>query len=166
MALTKLQEKDIRERIIASMRAKGYTKGRVKNKTGRKMGDIKAYKPTHGAGKTYGKDGINYAKSYIDTLKTKGSGNTLRDLHRAGAAEGVREGHKKTETGKSTLTLPDNVKKSGYKNMGEVNAWAKAKMAQYNAIAKAGKMTKSELSTFKDKVKKRRDHWKTKKLVA
>ena len=163
MALTKLQMQDIRDRIIASMRHKGYEKGRVKKVTGKKMGEIKASKSTHGVGKTYGKEGIDYAKTYIDSLKSSGA---TKDLHKKGAAQGVKDVHKKKETGASNLTLAANVKKSGYQNMGEVNAWAKAKMAQYNAIAKAGKMTKSELSTFKDKVKKRRDHWKTKKLVA
>jgi len=163
MALTKLEEKDIRDRIIASMRFKGYEKGRVKKVTGRKMGEIKASKPTHGVVKQYGDEGKTYAQTFIDSLKTSGA---LRDLHKKGAQQGVKDVHKKKETGTSNLTLADNIKKSGYQNMGEVNAWAKAKMAQYNAKAKAGLINRSELAAFKDKVKKRRDHWKNKKLAA
>ena len=154
---------DIRDRIIASMRHKGYEKGRVKKVTGKKMKDIKPSKSTHGVVKQYGADGKTYAQSFIDKLKSSGA---TKDLHKKGAAQGVKDVHKKKETGASNLTLAANVKKSGYQNMGEVNAWAKAKMAQYNAKAKAGLINRSQLAQFKDDIKKRRDHWKNKKLAA
>ena len=154
MALTALEKKDIRDRIIASMRHKGYEKGRVKRVTGRKMGEIKASKPTHNVGKTYGADGINYAKTFIDKLKTSGA---TTKIHQQGAGQGVRDVHKKKETGTSKLTLDSSIKKSGYQNMGEVNTWAKAKMAQYNAKAKAGLINRTELKTFKQNVVKRRN---------
>jgi len=159
MALTKLQEKDIRDRIIASMRHKGYEKGRVKRVTGKKMGDIKPSKSTHGVIKQYGADGKTYAQSFIDSLKSSGA---TKDLHKKGAQQGVKDVHKKKETGKSNLTLADNIKKSGYQNIGEVNTWAKAKMAQYNAKAKAGLINRSELQTFKQNVVKRRNKLKQK----
>ena len=155
MALTSAEKAEIRNRLVTIMRKKGYHKGRVKYKTGENVEDITKLS---GGGsnifKDYGQAGLHYAKWWTNKFKESGSAATV---FQTSVQEGMKQGHKKSKTGKSDMTGDTSVKKTGYENKGEVNTWASTRLTQYRAMAKAGKLTNKQLKEKINNVNKRKD---------
>tara|TARA_R100000808_G_C2147653_1_gene155673 strand:+ start:2403 stop:2924 length:522 start_codon:yes stop_codon:yes gene_type:complete len=168
MALTALQKKKLREKMVAKIRDKGFTKARRSYRTGKKMGEV-GFKSGTAAnldqllaeGKItqaqYNRRSAarKFAKKHHKAMHTKG---TAKKVYAAAAKEGKQHEHKVQKTGTSNFKLSSDVKKTGFSNVSEVNKWQHAKQVQLKNLVRAGKMTKSRHDALRAAAAKRAKH--------
>jgi len=186
MALTAAQKKKIRERLAQRLKERGYKKGRLSKKTGKKISDVKLAKKKPATWKkvgdkwektVYNDDGTvkskvtksqsqydaaqsakEFHKKHVAAIREKGHHKKFK---KQGAQEGKRVQHQETETGTSVQKVDASLK-GKYTSKEHVSKWGTAKKKQLASLKKSGKLSASDYATKLEKVQKRITHGKKK----
>jgi hypothetical protein len=186
MALTAAQKKKIRERLAQRLKERGYKKGRLSKKTGKKISDVKLAKKKPATWKkvgdkwektVYNDDGtvkskVTKSQSQYDAAQSAKKFHTKhvaavrkkdqhKKLFKTGAQEGKRVQHQETKTGKSVQKVDASLK-GKFTSKEHVSKWGTAKKKQLASLKKSGKLSASDYATKLEKVQKRITHGKKK----
>jgi len=186
MALTAAQKKKIRERIADRIRHRGYRKGRISVRTGKKITDITLAKKKPPTWKkvgdkwektTYNEDGSvkatvtrtqtqyqtsqdakEFHKKHITAVREKGHHKKFK---KQGVQEGRRVERAQTETGTTSRKIDASLK-GKFTSLDHVTKWARAKKKQLASLKRSGNLSASDYKVKLEKVQKRIKHGKKK----